>query len=203
MDLSLPHETINISALLPKVQAAIEGIDQNLAAEYLMDAAIEFAKASHVMRKTLCIDVIPCVTSYSLDMDPYRKFEVRKVVHDLGTCQSNNDMSGKIYVEGNTLYLEEEPQQQHAGSTVTIEFIVTPKRSSDVIPMDLYEDWEPAIINMALSNLYLMSGTTWGNKGLSDRTRQLYSEYVSRAKFINTTKHKPVSLRLGPKRRPR
>lgn len=203
MDLSLPHETISISALLPKVQAAIEGIDQNLAAEYLMDAAIEFAKDSHVMRKTICIDVIPCVTSYSLNAEPYRIFQILKVKHDQDDCLSNVDMSSHVYVEGNTLYLEEEPKEQQAGSKILVEVIVTPKRGGDIIPQDVYEDWEPAIINMALSNLYLMSGTTWGNKGLSDRTRQLYQEFIKRARFVNTTRHKPVSLRLQPKWRAR
>lgn len=202
MDLSLPHEMIEISALLPKVQAALEGIDQNLAAEYLMDAAIKFAKDSRTLQTNICIGVLSCVTSYNLDVAPYRIAEVRGVGLETKNCTGPQDVRGLVYVEGTTLYLDEEYRWDD-GATILVNLVLTLKRSSDLIPEDLYEEWEPAIVHGALAKLYLMSGATWGNKGLADRHEVLYSDEVKRARFANTTRHRPVAMRLSPKWRDR
>lgn len=199
MDLSLPHEMIEISNLLPKVQAALEGIDQNLAAEYLMDAAIKFAKESRIMRKTICIDVLPCVTSYRLDVAPYRISELRAATYETNCSFGVSDATALVHLEGSTLYLEDNPQWG-SQTKMTLELVVTPKRGSDVIPEDLYEEWEPAIVHGALASLYLMSGATWGNKGLADRHAALFLEEQKSARFANTTRHRPVAMRLSPKR---
>lgn len=200
MDLSLPHKLVSIEEVLPKILAAIEGLDQNLAADYAMSAAIEFAKATHCMRKTICIDVLPCITSYSLDVEPFRLFEVMTVVHDTSgdLCLSNKDLAPSVYIEGNTLYLNEEPSEQMRGSKLIVEVALVPKRSGSHISEDMYEDWEPAIVALALSNLYLVNAE-WGDKGLADRYMQSFSTYLERARFHNTSKHKPFSMRLTPK----
>lgn len=199
MDLSLPHEMIEISALLPKVQAALEGIDQNLAAEYLMDSAIRFAKDSRIMRTNICIDVLSCVTSYNLPTDPYKIAAVSKVSNASDTCSGPSDMGGLVYVEGNTLYLDDNFPCNLADKLV-VQLILTLKRGSDLIPEYLYEDWEPAIVHGALAKLYLMAGDTWGNKGLADRHEVLYAAEVRLARRATTTKHRPLAMRLSTKR---
>lgn len=197
MDLTLPHDMIEISALLPKVQAALEGIDPNLASEYLMSAAITFATETRIMRLTRCIDTVPCVTSYSLKTNPYRIAEVAKIEHTSENYHSPRNIATLINVEGNTLYVD--------GSVVVntgkiiIELVVAPKRGGDTIPYVLYEEWEPAIISGALADLYLMSGAVWGNKGLADRHEKAFADSIKRARFKRTTRSRPISIRLSPK----
>ncbi len=200
MDLSLPHETIDISRLLPKVQAALDGIDPNLASEYLITAAIDFARDSRIMRMTHCINIVPCVTSYHLDTNNYRISEIANI-HISGNtqCLADRNIANLSHTAGSTLYLDDQLCQD-AGMTVIIETVVVPKRSSDTIPEDLYEDWEPAIISGALASLYLMSGATWGNKGLADRHDRDFSLHIKRARFLRIARAKPIAIRLSPKR---
>lgn len=198
MDLSLPHETIEISALLPKIQAALDGIDPNLASEYLMSAAIDFARDSRIMRMTHCIDIIPCVTSYHLDTSIYRISEIASVSLSGKTCRDDQNIANYSHTAGSTLYLDDE-LCQNSDSQVILETVVVPKRGGDTIPEDLYEDWEPAIISGALASLYLMSGATWGNKGLADRHDRDFSLHIKRARFLRIARSKPVSIRLSPK----
>lgn len=202
MDLSLPHETIEISALLPKIQAALDGIDPNLASEYLMTAAIDFTRDSRIMRMTHCIDITPCVTSYRLNTSGYRISEIAKITLSRQNCLSDVNIANLTHTEGSTLYLDEQLCQD-ANTKVIVETVVVPKRSGDTIPEDLYEDWEPAIISGALASLYLMSGATWGNKGLADRHDKDFSLHIKRARFLRIVRNKPITMRLSPKGRSR
>ena len=202
MDLSLPHDTIEISALLPKVQAALVGIDPNLAAEYLMTAAVDFSTESRILRVTRCIDIVACVTSYPLDVSPYKITEVSNIIMQGSLCSDDSSIASLCYVEGKTLYLDESICKDSGGSVV-IELVVSPKRTSGSIPEDLYEDWEPAIVSGALAELYLMGSATWANKGLSDRYALDFARSIKRAKFLQKRKHRPVELRLSPKWRSR
>ena len=200
MDLSLPHDTIEISALLPKIQAALDGIDPNLASEYLMAAAIDFARDSRIMRMTHCIDIIPCVTSYRLNTATYRISEIAKISLSSKNCLANQNIANLSYTAGSTLYLDEE-LCQNSDSQVILETVVMPKRGGDTIPEDLYEDWEPAIVSGALASLYLMSGATWGNKGLADRHDKDFSLHIKRARFLRIVRNKPITMRLSTKGR--
>lgn len=202
MDLSLPHETIEIAALLPKIQAALDGIDPNLASEYLMAAAIDFTRDSRIMRMTHCVDIVPCVTSYRLNTSDYRISEVAKVTLSRRNCLADQNIATLIHMEGSTLYLDEQLCQD-ANTMVTIETVVVPKRGGDTIPEDLYEDWEPAIVSGALASLYLMSGATWGNKGLADRHDKDFSLHIKRARFLRIVRSNPITMRLSPKGRSR
>lgn len=202
MDLSLPHETIEISALLPKIQAALDGIDPNLASEYLMTAAIDFARDSRIMRMTHCVNIIPCVASYHLDTSIYRISEIAKISMSGQNSLNNQNIENLAHTEGSTLYLDDR-LCQNTDSTITIETVVVPKRGGDTIPEDLYEDWEPAIVSGALASLYLMSGATWGNRGLADRHDRDFSLHIKRARFLRITRNKPITIRLSPKGRPR
>lgn len=202
MDLTLPHETIEISALLPKVQAALIGVDQNLASEYLMSAAIDFATETRIMRMTRCITIIACVNSYHLDVSPYKITEVAKISVEGSVCSGNTNASNLCHVEGTTIYVDDQLCKD-SGATLLVELVVSPKRSGVTIPEDLYEDWEPAIVSGALSELYLMGGAAWADKGLSDRHALDFVRSTKRARFLHKRRHKPVSLRLSPKRRSR
>lgn len=202
MDLSIPHDMIEISALLPKVQAALVGVDTNLAAEYLMTAAIEFTTESRIMRVTRCVNIISCVTSYPIDVSPYKITEVSNIVLEGPLCSGNSDISGLCHVEGKTLYVDEKLCVD-SGASIIIEFVVSLKRSSSNIPEDLYEDWEPAIVSGALAELYLVGSSEWANRGLSDRHAADFSRSIKRARFLKNRKHRPMTLRLSPKWRSR
>lgn len=202
MDLSLPHETISISELLPKIQASLEGIDPNLASEYLMTAAIDFARDTRIMRMTHCIDIVPCVTSYRLDTSIYRISEIASINISGPTCLDNINIANLSHTAGSTLYLDGS-LCQNSNTTVVVETVVVPKRNADNIPEDLYEDWEPAIVSGALASLYLMAGATWGNKGLADRHDRDFSLHIKRARFLRIARSKPISIRLSPKGRAR
>lgn len=202
MDLSLPHDTIEISALLPKVQAALVGVDANLASEYLMTAAIDFTTESRIMRVTRCINIISCVTSYPIDVSPYKITEVSNILLEGPMCSGNSDILGLCRVEGKTLYIDEQLCAD-SSSRIIIEFVVSLKRSSSYMPEELYEDWEPTIVSGALAELYLVGSAEWANRGLSDRHAADFARGIKRARFLKNRKHRPLALRLSPKWRSR
>lgn len=194
--------TISLREFIPRVQAAIDGVDVEMAAQYIADAAITFARSTRILRETICVELISCQDSYRLDT-PYRIIEVVSVRrHEGDDCgfagQYNPNL--QAYVDDGVLYLDPMPTDANAGSVIEIEVAMVPSRNAVELPETLYEDWVEAVVQLALSQLYLLADTPWYSLGASREQHAWYKQSVISAKMANMTKHKPLNVRLSPRR---
>lgn len=193
--------TVSVREFIPRVQAALNGIDVDMAAQYIVDAAISFAKDTRVLRDTLHITLTPGQDSYRLDT-PYNISEVISVRGYLDdTCGVFEPRTLKMdaHVDEGVIYVSPMPSDRQGGSVLEVIVAMVPKRNASSLPESLYEDWAEAITYLALSNLYLLADASWYSLGASRENLARYKPQMTTAKISNVTKHKPLSIRLAPR----
>lgn len=194
---------ISISEFVPYVRTAIDGIDENMALVYIADAIVEFCKDSRILRHTQCIELKPCIDSYILDVPFGRVSEIISVTAQAHGCfWGNVDLSDKIYVEDNVLYVDNVPTIGDS-QTITLTVSLTPRRNTTDVPEIIFEDWAKAITHAALSSLYLLTDAKWYNPNAAQTNNALYRQFLSKARIKTITAHKPLRIRLQPRRRSR
>lgn len=193
--------TVSVREFIPRVQAALSGIDVEMAAQYIVDAAISFARDSQVLRETICIELVPCQDSYRLET-PYNIAEVvstrRYQDPDCGFFGSYSPDTS-THVEDGVLYVSPTPTDSQSGVTIEVTVSMVPKRSATKLPEVLYEEWAEAVTFLALTKLYLLADAAWYSLGASRENHAWYKQILMTAKMSNITKHKPLSVRLAPR----
>lgn len=185
-----------ISDFLPRLLAHIDGVDVDMATTYLMDAAIQFARESRVLREILCVELVPCQTSYRVETK-WRTAEV--LTARLFSCGHQIPMDGFTYhVEDGVLYTREVKPREKL--LLELEFATTPRRDEMLVPAFFYEDWVEAVVALALSRLYLQTDNQWYNQGAANTQMQIYQQALRAARFSRITKHKAFSMRLRNQR---
>lgn len=190
-------QTVSIDKFLPFITVNFDGIDNDLAKAYVLDAVIQFLRDSKAQREIVCIKTEPCITSYRIPT-VYRISEILAVRFfsrgDLIPTRRFN-----YYIDNGTFYLQE-TACPYADLTVEIELATLPNRSSDEVPEFIYEDWANAVVALALSKLYLITNSDWYNPTAANNQLSVYTQLVRQAKIANLTKHKPLNLTLKNKR---
>ena len=110
------------------------------------------------------------------------------------------DFSNYVYVDGNVLYIDE-PLPIGAEQTINIKVILSPKRTDNTVPETLLEDWVTGIMHLTLAKLFMLPDAKWYNMNAARENIAWYQRYVSRAKIRNITAHRPLNVRIRPKRR--
>lgn len=193
--------TVSVRAFIPRIQAAISGIDVEMAAQYIVDAAISFARDSRVLQDTISISLIHGQDSYRIDT-PYTISEVVSSRSYLDTpCEifASRVADIDVYVDEGVLYVSPTPAEGQVSGAVELIVAMAPKRSASTLPEVLYEDWAEAITFLALAKLYLLPDASWYNLGASRENNAWYKQMLITAKMSNITKHKPLSVRLAPR----
>lgn len=193
--------TVSVRQFIPRIQAALSGIDVEMAAQFIVDAAISFAKDTRVLQDTISITLVCGQDSYRLDT-PYTISEVISVRgFSDNTCGifTLPDSDLNAYVDGGVLYVSPTPQAADSEREMEVVVAMVPKRNASTLPEVLYEEWAEAITFLALSKLYLLADASWYNLGASRENHAWYKQHMITAKMSNITKHKPLSIRLAPR----
>lgn len=187
-----------LTDFLPRLQATLGVVDNDMALSYLMDAVVQFCRESRLIRKVECIDVESCTFSYllkKLNKDE-RLSEVIDVRFYNDGCH-NTHSNIKYYVTDNAIYFEDLPPCQKG--TIEVEYSVVPRRDSELVYDVLYEDWLEAIIHLALSKLYRLTDMEWVDFNIAISHAREYENILKASRFHTITKHKGLHLRLRPK----
>ena len=189
---------VDVDKFLPRIQSSIDGIDTDMAISYIMDAVIQFCRESQLIRRVKCINLECCTTSYPLEVSPNERLSELMAVRVFSNgCASEQEVN--YYIDNDVLYVHETPHMN--GLTLEVEYTVVPKRDNTVIPEVIYEDWVNAVTHLAFSWLYSLGDMEWANLTVADYHARQYQTYLRQARFHNSTKHKPIKMKLRPHRR--
>lgn len=195
------NKLVSISEFVPYIRTAIDGIDEDMALVYITDAIIEFARDTKILQHTTCVTLEPCIDSYILDVPYGRIIEIAAVEAQHDGCFSELlDFSNYVYVDGNVLYIDG-PLPIGDEQTINIKVILSPKRTDNAVPETLLEDWVTGIMHLTLAKLFMLPDAKWYNMNAARENIAWYQRYVSKAKIRNITAHRPLNVRIRPKRR--
>lgn len=195
---------------LPEVGIGIEDFEEDVAAAYVREAAIEFAKRSYVLQRSVFIELQPDVFSYQLDVpDNERIVDVMAVLDGNFQMHTGGEKASLRAVASmkpftNTVVLA--PQfirhcccHPHGHGYIELLVWATPTEDACVHDRILYDGYRAAITSYARL-LYVMA-LHYTNRGLVSTLQpvSVFNVAVARAKN-EATRWLEVTRAFKPKR---
>lgn len=186
----LVPEYVGWDKWVDEIGFAAPGVLDDMAAYYARQAAIEFAKKTRVLRRYFDIPLQRCVTDYyPCPMDGERIELINQVCIN-GECMTpRRDAGCELHYCGwrvkfnppNQIIVDGDMCTDHNGR-ITVVAHVSPTKNACEVDAMLFDRYEDAITQGALSRLYVLPGRKWTSSGLSDVSRKRFTIAMDRAK---------------------
>lgn len=206
--------SVPIEDFLPQVLAATldekgeTSLPSNAAISYIRSAAIEFARRTNILKHTIRVDLqcglreyvletTGCETVIGVTSARYEDW----YEEDCGTFWSFGGINFQL--DNGILKLNHAPKEDIPGGLI-LEVITVPNRDACTLDSRLFDQWHDAIVNGALSNLYMMPSRPWSSVSRADYSRRLFNEAIGMATVSRVMEGKrgPLKMRLTNSWRP-
>lgn len=180
---------------VPEIALALGDIPDDVAENYVREAAIELCVRSQILVRTVVIDYQAGVTDYPLETDNCEQIiSLQCVYQDGRICGGVREWTTHTpgtkgvrdhghyiwYVPPDMLRITPAPSVDRP-EAVEVHVAVAPTRDSCEVDALLYERYHEGVLNGALARLYAAKMTPWHDKQLAEYHRQLFDKDVSEA----------------------
>jgi hypothetical protein len=185
-----PVDTVEFLVFAPDIQLRAKGIPDAVAESLAREAAIDFIRRTHTLKRTLLTDAQAGVGDYYIDLpDGLLVRSVSCVTLDGRPLRSVPQCTGRYMgsgfsFDGQRLFVSPAPCEDSPGALEVTVYAV-PTQTTCALDRDIYEQYADAIVNGALSRAFAMHGASWANAGRNSLMRdfqRLYLDGVNRAK---------------------
>lgn len=197
---------ISFDDFVPDISVRTDGIPENVAAHFARVAAIEFARDTHIIRRTIWVDVQEGQQAYPLCVeDDYRILAISQVV--LNGCELPAWPRGKRLAECmyRNWYVFEPPHNlmvapvpcEDAAEALEVHLVVCPGQDSCSIDQIVYDLYAETITDGALARIYAMRGEDWEDIRLADQHRRLFHQAKALAKMRDQHNYSAAPVKMG------
>lgn len=178
------YETVPLSYFIDELML-LDGIEQPMAEDFVRKAVIDFCTRSQIIRRTTEIELIECADEYLVDLD-----DCERVVSIQSACGyevlrsppcNNLNCNGRYlwFVPPDSLKVSPTPSQ--SGDKVRVVVAVAPTQDCCEVDKLIYDVYREAIIDKALSMLYMVKQARWFDLTLSQMHARNYNNWVVQA----------------------
>lgn len=196
------NETVPLSYFIDEIML-LDGIEQQMAEDYVRKALIDFCVKSQILRRTTEVELIECADEYLLDLnDCERVVSLREVcgyeILKEEPCTRPNCYGRSVwFVPPNNLKISHAPVE--SGERVRVVVAVAPTQDCCEVDKFIYERYREVIIDKALALLYQIKQARWFDIQLSLLHAKQYQQglYQASADRILGTKRGKIRMKSG------
>lgn len=180
-------EQVRFDELIPYIAVSVEGVPANVAGHNARLAAIELARTSQALKRTVWIDAQECVRAYPLILeDGYTALSINRVCYhqdlraapDMDCCRL---WSRSFYFERpRTLYISTTPSCDEPRA-IEVNLSVIPDQDSCYLDKWFYDLYAEDIAHGAIRRLRLMADEPWYNPQLAMQHGNYFRRAVAEA----------------------
>ena len=178
------QETVPLSYFIDELML-LDGLEQPMAEDYIRKALIDFCTKTQILRRETEVELIACADEYILDLEECeRVISVQEVcgyeVLRKPPCSQPNCYGHYVwFVPPNNIKVSPTPVE--SGDRVKVVVSVAPKQDCCKVDELIYQNYREAIIDYALSQLYIIKQARWFDLSLAQFHARRYKEGVARA----------------------
>lgn len=160
-------------------------LPESAATSYIRSAAIEFARRTQILKNDITVDLQCGLKEYPLETDDCEKVVAivcaqyeNWMEEDCGCAWSFGDV--RFQLDDGILHIDPAPNEDIPGG-LKLKVVTIPNRDACELDSRLFDEWQDAIVEGALSRLYSMPSRPWSSMSRSDYSRRLFNEAIGMA----------------------
>lgn len=179
-----------IDDFIPDVITKVNSVPDEVAANEIRNAAIEFSRRALLLRRTACMDAQANVADYYPELpDDYAVHSVVGVTLDgvsYRGCTTGASLRAECggvfsYDAYNGAVVLDPPPARDSIGCLCVEVVVRPGQESCQLPAELYDGYVNDIAAGAAANLLLMRDTPWLDRTSAGIYRGIFSNAINHA----------------------
>lgn len=200
---------VALSEFLPRVRLIAKGVPDDVALEYLGQAAVDFAVKSRLLKRRLVADIQASVQDYYLEAGEAEQIHLVQLVSvgcDCGGgfsrtscavrggyCDSQNGVFD--FLPPDKVWLKQPPEAD-VEEGLLVEYVAAPTQSACEVDRLLFDRYQDGIVSGALGYLLLMNQYGFADPHLADVYERRFKKAVNQAKIDVAREFKTASRHL-------
>ncbi|QEY24780.1 hypothetical protein D0T90_10135 [Neisseria animalis] len=184
---------VPLAEFLPRVRLIAKGVPDDVALDYIGQAAFEFAVKTRLLKRELVFDVQADVQDYYLEAGECEQVHlIRKIDLDCDVCGTASCAVDAGYCANQNLLFDFEPPEKiwlkkrpdaDAENAFRVEYVAAPTQTACEVDRLLFDRYQDAVVSGALAYLLLMRQYDFAAPQLADRYESRFRREINRAKI--------------------
>lgn len=188
-------EFISLTEFLPRVTLVAKGVPEDVALEYLRQAAQTLARESRLLKRELRLDVQAGVRDYYLaNGDNEQVHLIHSVQYDKGAdgsgCASSSCFVALKACRSDTFRFEPpdkviltKPPKADGEGTLFVQYFAIPTQNACEVDKLLFDRYHDVVVNGALANILLMRQYEFADPQMAMLYEQQFRKGITQAKI--------------------